>query len=80
MGCWSGGKRKGKERKEWGRQHRGDVRKFFVVCFCQSDSETTSDRDEISDGDSLQHGEHFYEVGFSIPLLDFSVQVGVCFS
>ena len=38
------------------------------------------DCDEISDDDSPQRGEHFYLVGFSIPRLDFIIQVEVCFS
>ena len=69
-----------KERNEGERRCRGDARRFFIVCLRRFDGETSSDRDEISVGDSLQRGEHFYEVGLSIPQLDFFVQVGVCFS
>nr|CAN63732.1 hypothetical protein VITISV_039567 [Vitis vinifera] len=43
--------------------------KLWVKC------ETTSDHEEILDGDSLQRGEHFYGVGFLIPQLDFIVQI-----
>ena len=72
--------KKRKRKKGMGRQHKGDAKKFPVACFHRSDGETTFDRDEILDGDSLQCGEHFYGVGFSIPRLDFTIQVGVYFS
>ena len=58
----------------------GDVGRFSIVYFHWSNNETTSDHEEILDGDSLQRGEHFYGVGFLIPQLDFIVQVGMCFS
>ena len=54
--------------------------RFSVACLHRFDGAKTSDRDKISDSDSLQRGEHFYRVRFSIPQLDFTVQVGVCFS
>ena len=66
-----------KERKEWRGRRRGDV---GSTCLCRFDYEMTSDRDEISDSDSLQCGKYFCEVRFFIPWLDFIVQVGVCFS
>ena len=53
-----------KERNEGERRRRGDARRFFIVCLRRFDGETSSDRNEISVGDSLQRGEHFYEVGF----------------
>ena len=70
-------RKKKKERKEWRGKRRKDA---GSACLCRSDDETISDHDEISDGDSLECGEYFYEVGFFIPWLDFIVQVGVCFS
>ena len=62
------GKRK-KEKKEM--KGEGDVGemqgRFSVACLRRFDSEMTSNCDDISKGDSLQRGEHFYKVGFSIP-------------
>ena len=46
-----------KERKEWG---RGDAGRFSIAFFRRFDGETTSNHDEILDGDSLQCDEHFY--------------------
>ena len=83
MACWLWeAKEKKKEKKEMkGNGNAGEMQEMFsVACLCRSDGEYTSDRDKISEGDSLPCGEHFYKVGFSIPLLDFSVKVGVCFS
>ena len=78
MGCRQANE-KGKGRRN-GAAAQGVAEEFFIACLRRSNGETSSDRDEISYGDSLQRGEHFYKVGFSIPWLDFSIQVGVCFS
>ena len=75
----AGGKRRGKERKKGGGCAGEMLGRISIACLCRSDGEMTFDRDEISDSDSLQRGEHFYRVGFSIPWLDFTIQVGVCF-
>ena len=74
---WWAQEAKEEEKKE---RNWGMLGRISIACLRRSDGEMTFDRDEISNSDSLQRGEHFYRVGFSIPCLDFTIQVRVCFS
>ena len=66
--CWAR-----EERKERRKEKREMQSRSSSTCFRRSDDETTSNHDEISDGDSLQWGEHFYQVRFLMRRLDSTV-------
>lgn len=65
---------------EWEKLQGDERKKNWPSTYLRwSDNEMTFDRDEILDNDSLQRGEYFYKVGFSIQWFDSTIQVGVCF-